>query len=375
MGQPFISGGNEFKRMNGVPLSKKEARSEGKDVPCLLKQNIRQNLRVKDEQEFINRGRWYNTGLSLSSQEVERRLYYTGSLIFFKLDGKFYLMDYALDGDLDYNGRYTYVHPIPIVSSSTDEKTLKKQKVLADFLSTKKFKVIYDVALEEDFLDENGNFDLEKAKDFTENSCVIIYDYTPQLSQKPTSRQVLQESIIDLQSDCIPYMRTALLNSTGVQGMKVNSEAEQSSVKIASASVDMAALNGEKWIPIVGGLDFQDLSGKGVGTIDQFLLAAQAIDNFRHSLLGIDNAGLYQKNQYISDSQNQVNAANIGLVMQDCVSQRQHACDIINSIWGLGIWYEPSEVITGMDSDMNGFLGEEQDQSGSMQGEQPQNDM
>ena len=38
--------------------------------------------------------------------------------------------------------------------------------------------------------------------------------------------------------------------------------------------------------------------------------------------------------------------------MNDYVKIRQNFCNIVNSIWGLGIWYEPSENITG--ADMNG---------------------
>lgn len=167
-------------------------------------------------------------------------------------------------------------------------------------------------------------------------------------------------------------MRTALLNSTGVQGMKVSSEDEASSVTTASDSVDMAALNGKKYVPIVGGLDFQDLSGSGTGTSDQFLLAMQSLDNFRHSTLGIDNAGLFQKNQFVTDGQNQVNVGSVGLIAQDSISNRQNACDIINSIWGLGIWYDNSELLTGMDKDGNGEVANKQDQSGQNKGQQPE---
>lgn len=62
-------------------------------------------------------------------------------------------------------------------------------------------------------------------------------------------------------SDCIPYMRTALLNSTGVLGMRVNTEDEAASVFEASEAVNVAALTGKKYIPVVGSLDFQEMAG------------------------------------------------------------------------------------------------------------------
>ena len=51
-------------------------------------------------------------------------------------------------------------------------------------------------------------------------------------------------------------MRTALQNSTGIAGMKVGNEDEQSNVAAASLAIQRAALNGEKWIPIIGSVEF-----------------------------------------------------------------------------------------------------------------------
>lgn len=176
--QPLIEAG----------LGKKTATAMGYETECKtspLKENIRKLLRIKDEQEFVNKGCWYNTGLDMSSQEIERLIYYKGSLMFFPLEGKFYLMPYCLDGELDYNGRYKYVHPVPIVGSATTEEEKKANKVLASYLATKKFKIVREVAIEEDFIDKKtGVFDVNKAKEFLETSCVIINDYTPQLAQK-----------------------------------------------------------------------------------------------------------------------------------------------------------------------------------------------
>ena len=45
---------------------------------CLLKENIRKTLRVLDEQNAINRYKWYNLPSSLDGQLLERILYYKG---------------------------------------------------------------------------------------------------------------------------------------------------------------------------------------------------------------------------------------------------------------------------------------------------------
>ena len=42
--------------------------------------------------------------------------------------------------------------------------------------------------------------------------------------------------------------------------------------------------------------------------------------------------------------------------MQDGLSIRQNFCNIVNSIWGLGIWCEPSENVSGADINGDGLL-------------------
>ena len=66
-----------------------------------------------------------------------------------------------------------------------------------------------------------------------------------------------------------------------------------------------------------------------------------------------------------------MNAGNEQLIYQDGLTLRQKFCDIVNSIWGLGIWCEASELVTGMDTNMDGVIMDNQDQSG-IPNEQPQ---
>ena len=57
-------------------------------------------------------------------------------------------------------------------------------------------------------------------------------------------------------------------------------------------------------------------------------------------------------------------------VYQDGLTIRQNFCDIVNSVWGLGIWCEPAQSAIG-DLDMDGTAVDEKDQSGTVPGEQP----
>ena len=105
-------------------------------------------------------------------------------------------MPYALDGTIDFYGRYNTVHPVPM-SSGTDDKMAKAQ---ADYLSRIKLKCRYGV---------NTN-EIATSEDIYE-SCVLLHDYTKQLSQTIISRQVINDPLIDVMSECIPYLRTSLI--------------------------------------------------------------------------------------------------------------------------------------------------------------------
>lgn len=349
--QSLIAAGIDPK--TGLPLKVVGQLSTGK------KEDIRRCLRILDEQDAVNRYKWYNLPCSLSSQELERLLYYKGQLAFFYLKNadEFFFMPYALDGGIDFYGRFNSIHPVPFAEGTSDEEK-KRFAEQRNYLSTLKLKCQYDVMLDQP--DEETML----------GTCVLLHDYTKQLAQTITPRQQLQDGLIDIMSDMVPFMRTALLNSTGVQGMRVSTEDEESNVEAASRSVNSAALDGRKYIAVVGGIDFQDLSGGEVAKAEEFLLAMQGLDNLRLSWYGLENGGIFEKKAHVLQDEQNMNACNSALVLQDGLAIRQRFCDIVNSIWDLGIWCDISESAAGVDMNGDGMAYDEQDQSGQMQGEQ-----
>ena len=336
----FIQAGINPK--TGLPLRMGDCGEE-------LKANIKKLLRIMDEQDAINRFVWYNLPIGLNTQLIERILYYKGqgALFFESATERFYFLPYALDGSIDVYGRFMGVRPLPFHGSlNVQEDDKKKVDAKYQWLNIKKLKPQYDILLDE-----------ERTADIFENSCVLLSDYSKQISQTNISRQILQDPLLDVMADCIPFMRTALLNSTGVQGMRVDGQEAESNVKAASMSINHAALVGEKYIPIVGPVDFQDLTDGNVGKSEEFLLAMQSLDNFRLSLYGLENGGLFQKKSHMLEAEQSMNNGNTGIILQDSLALRQRFCDIVNSIWGLNIWVEASETIMNIDRNMDGQIG------------------
>lgn len=325
------------------------------DKKCLYKDEIRKQLRILDQSNAVNRYTWYNLPSGLTGQMIERILYYRGQgiLFFMKENQTFYFLPYALCGPVDVYGRFTKVTPVQF-GGSTTMSTDGKEK---PWINGLEFTPVYDVKNE-----------LELEDLF--KSCVILKDYTPQLSETNISRQVLQEPLLDMMSEAMPLARTSLIANSGIKGIRVQSDDDAESVKDASKTVEKAALNGNPWVPIQATMEFQDLTNGSALHSEEYLLYLQALDNYRLSLYGLDNGGLFQKKSHMLEAEQNMNAGHCKLTYQDGLTIRQRFCDIVNSIWGQGIWCEPSESVVAMDLNGDGIAVDELDQSGQP-GDQP----
>lgn len=309
------------------------------NVPSELVNNVKRQLNIIDLQDALNRYTWYNLPKGLTGNLIERILYYKGqgALFYMESNETFYFLPFALDGSIDVYGRFTGITFLPFNGATSDGE---EKPWIQGFKKTPRYEVMTDPeeATVENVLD----------------SCVILRDYSQQISQTILPRSTVNDSILNVMAECIPLMRTALINSTGVNGMKVSNEDEQSNVKAASLAIQRAALNGEKWIPIVGQVEFQEMVNGPTAKAEEFLLAMQSLDNYRLSLYGLDNGGLFQKRSHMLEAEQRMNNGNSGIILQDGLYQRQEFCDIVNSWFGLSIYCEISETVNNID--MNGDM-------------------
>ena len=302
-------------------------------VPSELVNNVKRQLNIVDLQDALNRYTWYNLPKGLTGNLIERILYYKGqgALFYMESNETFYFLPFALDGSIDVYGRFTGITFLPFNGATSDGE---EKPWIQGFKKTPR----YEVMTEEEATVEN-----------VLDSCVILRDYSQQISQTILPRSTVNESVLNVMAECIPLMRTALINSTGVNGMKVSNEDEQSNVKAASLAIQRAALNGEKWIPIVGQVEFQEMVSGPTSKAEEFLLAMQSLDNYRLSLYGLDNGGLFQKRSHMLEAEQRMNNGNSGIILQDGLYQRQEFCDIVNSWFGLSIYCEISETVNNID--------------------------
>lgn len=242
-------------------------------------------------------------------------IYYRGQLCFFYVPeiDQFIFSPYALDGTIDYYGRYNTVHPVPWAEGMSNNE---KKSPLSAYLANKKLDVLYGVPTEDEDV-------IKWARKFAEGrACVLVHDYTKQLSQTNIARQILQDPLLDIMADCIPFMRTCLLSGTGVKGMRISNQADYPNVLDANNAFEKAALEGDQYVPIVGSVDFQSLTDGQVLKAEEFLLAMQGLDNYRLSLYGLENGGLFQKKSHMLEAEQTMNAGKASIPLNDGLTIR-----------------------------------------------------
>lgn len=315
---------------------------------------IKTLLQIRDKQDAITRYEFDkdNIPFNLSSQEIEKMIYYKNDLCMFYYEDtdEYFLLPYALNGTIDMYQRYNFITPVPMGEgqeglSREHKRQASRQKKL---LSQLKLRVVYSV-------DGINEIPEEERK----NCAIVIHDIAHGLSQKGTARAALQEPLLDIMADCIPFMRTSLLNSTGVEGVRVKTQDEYSNVLAASIAIDNAARNGEKFVPIVGGVDFQEMTGQNAGRAADFMQAMQSLDNFRLSLYGKKNGGVFQKKEHMLEDEQNMNKGGCDSPLEEGLKIREHFCELANALWGLDMSVKISESAQANDPDTDEELNDE----------------
>lgn len=321
--------------LSGMNMLEKTTRGPGLYTSTL------KTFRVIDEQDHCNKGKWSFLPQGLTQQMIERLLYYRGSACFFRWNEKFYMLPYTQKGPLDVYGRPTKITPVKFAQGNKSEEPL-------NFLE---LTPVWDV------IDIN-----EWTPKMMDGYCVIINDYTPQLSRVFASRAELNECLLESMAICVPYCRTALKNSVGLTMVRIPDEADAKDVERLNGASQLAAVVGDTLIPFVGNLQTEILSGQAAARSEEFLMSLQAWDNLRLSTHGLSSGGLFQKKSHMLEAEQNMNQGQASLILQDNIYNRQLFCDIVNSIWPLGIDYQASENVINIDRNGDGTAVETVDE-------------
>ena len=316
-------------------------------------ENIRKILRKNDRQQFVNRFVWENLPDDLTGEFIERVLYYRYSGIFFYIPelNTFNFLPYVGRG-LDEKGRYTSASPLPFNGTS-----VKQDGEVKLYIPGLNLVPLYNYEQTDAFaipvFDENGSLTGSRMIQPQIEGCVILNSYCKDLSNRPIPEQEMIDPLLDMMAEAIPLARTNLFANSGITGMKVTSEDDYSNVLAANMSMEAAALNGQRLIPVVGSVDFQEFANKGGADGEPFFMYMQTLDNLRLQSYGLKNNGIFEKQQYINNTMAGNIQANVGQILEDALKLRQEFCDFVNATWQLGISVHASETVTNSDFNMD----------------------
>ena len=338
----------------GVPVKDpvyEEIKGNQKCVEKDLTNQFLINLRIQDETEFIHRYKWINTPPGFDQELIERMLYYRGQVGFFydEIADKFMILPCVLTGGIDEVGRYKEVQFLPFNGSSEIEKS--KNGKTRVYLPAEGKKPIWDVQLEEDV-----NLQL------FDNACVILSDYCRQISQKIIPRYILQDEVMQFESEIYPLVRTGLIASAGNRLLRLSNGNQGTSIQILNQTLYKNALNGNVYLGFTGEPTTQDITNADPFKVEEYLTTLQSLENKRLAQMGIKNGGIFQKKAQELQSENDMITKNSSKVYNDGLLNRQKFCNIINSIWAdpedptTFMWCLPDETEINMDLDGDGMI-------------------
>lgn len=301
-------------------------------------------LKEIDLQTATKRYKWYNLPPDLEDV-IERILYYRGQGVFFyqKELNKFFFLPYSLNGEIGTYGEYLKVVPLPWTGPNQAKSSDGKLK---EFIPGLTKTVIYEPIEPEDL-----------TLDVFENGGILLHDRGLGISQITSPRERLNDWITQIMAECPALARTSLISNCGVNGMRVNNEDEESNVAAASKSRYDCAMTGQTWLAIQGMQDFQDFNTNKGFDGDTYFRAFESLDNLRLAGYGLNNQGVFDKAKtYVNEAQVMGAKQQDGFVYNDGLIQRQNFCNIVNSIYGLGIWCDALEQVNNVDYDNNGVI-------------------
>lgn len=324
--------------MGIIPSNKWNGKNYAHLVNMRAKERLaryRRSIRILDGIQSINRVKWLDCPVGLRSALIERVLYYRGQGMFFydKTLEKYLFLPYSLtsekDQHIDMYGQYQTVKPNTFNGKAENNKKSDGRKSAKDiYLGTITRVPVYD-------LEELRMIIASKGLDWCqENVCVIIRDYTQQLSEYTEPRSITQEAWIEAQAEVPIYFRTAMLKSLTPKIMKVSDQGVLDVVLAELQSIEDSIIEGKTIIPVTSMLEIQEIDG--ATNVDRLveatLKAYDSIDSIRRAQIGLSNVGAYQKQSGMNKNE-QIGMQDINYVLEDAIANRQEGIDMIKVLF------------------------------------------
>lgn len=343
----------QAKRTMGVtPATKTNGKNYAHSVNMRARDRLAKfkvNTRIKDMIDATGRVVWGNLPIGLRSKQLERVLYFRGQGMWYwdETLKRYYFLPYSLTSEseeqIDFYGQYQLVKPYTFNGKAEAKKgaggKLTRQEV---YLGTITRTPVYDKEDLQAYIDEKGKEWCQQ------NLCIIIRDYTQQLSEYCVPRSITQEPLIDFQTEVIPMLRTLMLKTAMPKLVRSDDQGTVDSLLMELQTIEDSIIEGKTMIPVTAFQDMQEIGDvtASVAGIEAFLKVYQAVDNMRKDNLGVPNDGMFQKEAHMLAEEQATKQTSSGVVFQDCLDNRQYGADMINTLWDLDIYCNESAGIS-----------------------------
>lgn len=296
--------------------------------------DFRVGLRVRDEQQFIERYKWKGLPEELDAELIERILYYRGQAALFRFNDKFFFLPFSLSSDggtsIDPYGRFNQILPLVFNGSQSGDKQAEMP-----FVKGMTYEVVKNVAKE-----------YIKSKD--PNKCAVIcWDYSPQVSQTNIPRYKLQETLINAMSEQIVLSRSAIIANMPADTLLVTDQGQADSVRAEIAATESAILAGMRIIPITSPLNTNALQNHSGGSniVQDTWMNFASMDSIRLTQLGIVDKGPSDKKAQKLEAEQDDETDNTKFIYDNGLKCRQRFANIVNALWSdLNISVSKSDV-------------------------------
>lgn len=344
---------SETKKSLNIPVAKKaKFRQSFSEDPMFQKLGV--SLKDIDYQQFVTRFRWVNLPEGLNSELFERIMYFSGSAMFFYIKelNRFYFLPYGMSGEetetgIDFYGQYNRLKPYSFNGStdgSGEQSATGKKLSRADvYLSNQIRDNIRDIPLVETE---------EEARKAYENGAVICWDRTPQLSYFIDSRNRISQSYVKYLIEILIQTKSALINSSGFNMFSTETESAADILQLQIDTINKDRERGKLAGVVSSTLgEIQNLQSNAPNAMTDFWNTFVAADNLRLKSLGIQNDGMVQKKQYQNMQETSLDVDGAMQVYMNAYLERVKFAAIVNSIWGLGIYPEPTLLMNSLQAD------------------------
>ena len=266
-----------------------------------------------DFNQCVSRFKWSNLPNGLTSWNLERMLYFRGSLAGFKVGGRVYILPYVISGQINPYGLPTKIKPI----------TYNGNPVGGEQDSLNNYELPVDVKG-----DANSDY-----------GAVILYDAPPYApSTKAPSRYVLNQIIIKEIADTFARVNINIVVSNKKILLQVKDPKQRD---VISKELKIAFGSDSPFAVISTPLEAQSIQSSSDFNADELFNTIKNYDAIRCFMSGIasKNFGTEKKERLVS-GELQGSEEQKDLVLDICYEMRKEFADMVNRKFGTNIMVE-----------------------------------